>query len=178
MLLLALVAVLLVFAVQAIRARGLITSALWLAGVSAVTSVLLYMLGARLVAVVELSVGAGLVTVLFVFAINIAGDDAIDRKTVPPVALISPLAALFVILLGWFVWPGSICQAILHGRAGPRSTWRIPPAWPSSTASRRMSISACTSRSQLGRRRSRACFFSLWLQSCWSLPSKRSVPGG
>ncbi len=110
MLLLALVAVLLVFAVQAIRARGLITSALWLAGVSALTSVLLYMLGARLVAVVELSVGAGLVTVLFVFAINIAGDDAIDRKTVPPVALISPLAALFVILLGWFVWPGSIAQ--------------------------------------------------------------------
>ena len=108
MLLLALVAILLVFALQAIRARGLITSALWLAGVSAITSVLLYMFGARLVAVIELSVGAGLVTVLFVFAISIAGDDAIERKTVPPRSLIVGFAALFVVLLGWFIWPVSV----------------------------------------------------------------------
>ncbi len=110
MLLLALVAVLLVFAVQAIRARGLVPSALWLAGVSALTAVLLYMFGARLVAVIELSVGAGLVTVLFVFAINIAGDDAIERKTVPPAGLIAAFAALFMLLLGRFVWPAELPQ--------------------------------------------------------------------
>ncbi len=107
MLLPALVAILLVFAAQAIRARGLITSALWLAGASAITSVLLYLLGARLVAVIELSVGAGLVTVLFVFAINIAGDEPIDMGTVPPLSLIIGFITLFVGLLGWFVWPAS-----------------------------------------------------------------------
>ena len=41
---------------------------------------MMFRLGAPEVAVIELSVGAGLVTVLFVFAINIAGEE-------PPVAL-------------------------------------------------------------------------------------------
>ncbi len=108
MLSLLLVLILLVFAIQAIRSKSLLTSALWLAGASAVTAVLLFMYGARLVAVIELSVGAGLVTVLFVFAINIAGDDAIAAKPVPPMPWIVGLAALFVLLLGWFVWPAPI----------------------------------------------------------------------
>src|SRR5512142_1807570 len=103
----ALIVVLLIFAIQSLRARSLITSALWLAGVSALSAVLFYLYGARLVAVIELSVGAGLVTVLFVFAINIAGDDAIEAQPVPPLRWIVPLAALFVALLGWFVWPSS-----------------------------------------------------------------------
>ena len=103
MLTLLLVAILLIFAIQAIRARALITSALWLAGVSALSSVLFYSYGAHLVAVIELSVGAGLVTVLFVFAINIAGDDAIQAQSVPPWTLVTALVALFVLLLGWFV---------------------------------------------------------------------------
>ena len=54
----------------------------------------MYRLGAPEVAVIELSVGAGLVTVLFVFAISIAGEE-------PPVALRAlvpwPLAALGVL---------------------------------------------------------------------------------
>jgi len=53
----------------------LIASALWLAGVSALVSIMCYLLGAYAVAVIELSVGAGLVTVLFVFAISIAGEE-------------------------------------------------------------------------------------------------------
>jgi NADH:ubiquinone oxidoreductase subunit 6 (subunit J) len=111
MLFLLLMAILLVFAIQAIRARALITSALWLAGMSALLSVLFYMYGAHLIAVIELSVGAGLVTVLFVFAINIAGDDAIQAKPVPPRGWIVALAALFVLLLGWFVWPVPVTAA-------------------------------------------------------------------
>jgi uncharacterized MnhB-related membrane protein len=59
-------------AVQAIRVKRLISSALWLAGTSALLSISFYLLGAPTVAAIELSVGAGLVTVLFVFAINIA----------------------------------------------------------------------------------------------------------
>ncbi len=108
MLLLSLIAILLVFAIQAIRSKGLITSALWLAGVSALSAVLLYLYGAHLVAVIELSVGAGLVTVLFVFAINMAGDDAVRAEPVPPLALILAVTALFIFLLGWFVWPAPV----------------------------------------------------------------------
>jgi NADH:ubiquinone oxidoreductase subunit 6 (subunit J) len=111
MLSLLLVLILLVFAVQAIRSKALLTSALWLAGASAMTAILLFMYGARLVAVIELSVGAGLVTVLFVFAINIAGDDAIDARPIPPMPWIVGLSALFVLLLGWFVWPAPVVAA-------------------------------------------------------------------
>lgn len=107
MLYLLLIVLLLAFAVQALRAKALITSALWLAAVSAMTSILLFLYGAHSVAVIELSVGAGLVTVLFVFAINIAGDDAIEAKPVPPLPWIVSLAGLFVFLLGWFVWPSA-----------------------------------------------------------------------
>jgi uncharacterized MnhB-related membrane protein len=88
------VAATLVCAWQAVRAPRLLLAALWLAGASALTALLMYRLGAPEVAVIELSVGAGLVTVLFVFAINIAGEE-------PPVALRSlvpkPLAALGVL---------------------------------------------------------------------------------
>jgi len=98
-----LVVLTLVFAVQAIRARQLISSALWLAGVSALCATLLFIYGAQLVAIVELSVGAGLVTVLFVFAINIAGDETPDQKAVPPWPVTAGFISLFVFLLGWFL---------------------------------------------------------------------------
>ena len=61
-------------AVMAVRTQRLLVSALWLAGASALVSLWMYILGAPEVAVIELSVGAGLVTVLFVFAINVAGE--------------------------------------------------------------------------------------------------------
>jgi uncharacterized MnhB-related membrane protein len=84
---------LLVCAYMAIRTGRLLSSALWLAGASALTSLLMYMLGAPEVAVIELSVGAGLVTILFVFAINIAGDEAIEVKSLIP----WPLALVLVV---------------------------------------------------------------------------------
>jgi uncharacterized MnhB-related membrane protein len=95
----------LVCAVQAIRASRLLYSAMWLAGTSALVALLMYMLGAPEVAVIELSVGAGLVTVIFVFAINIAGDEMFKVKPLIP----KPLALLFiliaVLLTGWFILP-------------------------------------------------------------------------
>jgi uncharacterized MnhB-related membrane protein len=86
-------------AVQAIRSPRLLTAAIWLAGVSALVSIVLYVLGAQQIAVIELSVGAGLVTVLFVFAISIAGEEAIAlRGIVPrPVGLILVIVALAVL---------------------------------------------------------------------------------
>ena len=67
----------LISAIQAIRVKRLLVTALWLASTSALTSIMLYLLGGYRIAVIELSVGAGLVTVLFVFAINIAGEEPI-----------------------------------------------------------------------------------------------------
>jgi NADH:ubiquinone oxidoreductase subunit 6 (subunit J) len=74
---------LLVFCIQAIRAQRLLASALWLASASAVLSIVFYALGGYQVAVFELSIGAGLVTVLFVFAISIAGEDAMHSRALP-----------------------------------------------------------------------------------------------
>ena len=95
------------FAVAAIRARRLLTSAIWLAGVSALISVVLYLYGAHEVAVIELSVGAGLVTVLFVFAISISGDEPVESRAVIPWPLVTGMAVLLVGLLGWYLLPAS-----------------------------------------------------------------------
>jgi uncharacterized MnhB-related membrane protein len=69
---------------RAIHAQRLVAAALWLAAVSALNAVVLYEMGAREAAVIELSVGAGLVTVLFVFAIGIAGDGQWTRARSSP----------------------------------------------------------------------------------------------
>lgn len=88
----------------AARARSLLASALWLAGTSALVAILLYALGAHEVAVIELSVGAGLVTVLLVFAINIAGEEKLGLRPVVPRGLagllcVAPLAAIGALIL-------------------------------------------------------------------------------
>ena len=98
-----LIVVAVIFAFQAIRARGLIASALWLAGTSALTALVLYLYGAHQVAVIELSVGTGLVTVLFVLAINIAGDSPMAAGWVVARPLAIGVSLLFVMVLGWFV---------------------------------------------------------------------------
>ncbi|NPV85875.1 MAG: DUF4040 domain-containing protein [Anaerolineae bacterium] len=95
----------LVCALQAIRTSRLLMAALWLAGCSALVALMMYLLGAPQVAVIELSVGAGLVTVLFVFAINIAGEEVMDlRSLLPrPLAVVAVVAVLA--LLGWIMVP-------------------------------------------------------------------------
>ncbi len=92
-------------AVLAIRAARLLTAAFWLAGVSLLTALTLYLIGAREVAVIELSVGAGLVTVLFVFAISIAGDDAMRSRPVISKSLACLLIVLSSLLLGFLILP-------------------------------------------------------------------------
>ena len=67
---------------SAIMARRLLSSALWLAACSALLSILFYLMGGAELAVIELSVGAGLVTVLFVLAISVAGEDVSDLKAI------------------------------------------------------------------------------------------------
>ncbi len=83
----------------AVRARPLM-SALWLAGLSALVSILLYRLGAPEIAVIELSVGAGLITVLLAFAISMAEDETMPAPLVP-----RPFAWLLVIVAaGALLW--------------------------------------------------------------------------
>ncbi len=94
-------------AVLAMRATRLLTAALWLAGVSVGTALILYLIGAREVAVIELSVGAGLVTILFVFAISIAGEDAMQSPSLIPHSLAALLMIAVLCLLGLLMLPGA-----------------------------------------------------------------------
>ena len=90
-------------AAMAVRARPL-HAALWLAALSALIAIVLYRLGAPEVAVIELSVGAGLITVLFAFAISMAEDEAMPAPLVP-----RPFAWLLVDVAGgvllWLLLP-------------------------------------------------------------------------
>ena len=115
-------------AIQATRAERLLLSALWLAGVSAFTAMIFYSMGAREVAIIELSVGAGLVTVLFVFAISVAGDETIDGHPAVPRSLAVMLAGLCAVGLIWLLRDGlspaptapsatSLAQALWSDRA-------------------------------------------------------------
>lgn len=78
---------------QVIQAKNLTHSALWLAFTSALVSWLIYLLGAQILAVIELSVGAGVVTILLVFAINIVGNEQEVKKPFIPQSV-----ALFIII--------------------------------------------------------------------------------
>ena len=95
----------LICAIQAIRAERLLVSALWLAGCSAFLAVAIGLLGAPEVGVVELSVGAGLVTVIFVFAINIAGEETSVSGPLVARPLAWGLLGLFGFLLIWLIIP-------------------------------------------------------------------------
>lgn len=86
---------------MAVRASHLLVAVLDLAGASVFVSILLYLLGAREVAVIELSVGAGLVTVMLILTASIAGEDLTGGRSVVPqtLALMLPVLALLVTAL-------------------------------------------------------------------------------
>ncbi len=100
-----LVSAALLCALQAIHSKRLLISALWLAALSALLSILFYILGAEQVAVIELSVGAGLVTVLFVFAINVAGDQELKGRDIIPIPFAAGLVLIGILLLIRFIVP-------------------------------------------------------------------------
>ncbi len=108
-----------VFAVQSIRTRQLLISAVWLAFVSALLSVLLYLYGAPIVAVIELSVGAGLVTVFFVFSVAIAGEDAVRVRSLVPKPLGFGLPILLALLLAWYLSTPVVSVGSSAGMAEP-----------------------------------------------------------
>lgn len=99
-------------AYRATVSKRILSSTLYLACISALTSVVIYMLGATQVAVMELSVGAGLVTVLMVYALSVVGDDALDPTSLIPKPLALGLVAAVTILLGWMVFPAIQAVAV------------------------------------------------------------------
>ena len=92
-------------AYRAMVAKRILSATIYLACISALTSAIIYLLGAAQVAVMELSVGAGLVTVLLVYALSVVGDDATDPSSVIPKPLAFILVGLTTVLLGWMVFP-------------------------------------------------------------------------
>ena len=92
-------------AYRAMISKHLLPSALYLACVSALSTVILYKLGAYEVAVIELSVGAGLVTVLLVYALSVVGDDSFDPASIIPKPLAFLLVAAIAIMVGWMAYP-------------------------------------------------------------------------
>jgi len=101
------VLIIVICSILSIRAKLLLVGALWLAVTSAVVAALLYGLGAHEIAVIELSVGAGLVTVLFVFAISLMGGASSFPASIIPKPLAYGLALVCALLLGLMVLPAA-----------------------------------------------------------------------
>ncbi len=91
--------------------RDLLKSAIGLAVLSALLTVVMFLLNAPIAAVFELSVCAGLITVVFISAISLTRVHTAEEKaaewkqrmkrfTLLPILLIAVLAALV-----WFLWP-------------------------------------------------------------------------
>jgi NADH-quinone oxidoreductase subunit J len=94
-----------VFALGAVMARRLLTSAIMLALVSICVSLIFFNFGAPWAAVFELSVCAGLITVLFVGAVSLirSEDEKHPENRARFYAL--PLAAAIFAIAGWFYLP-------------------------------------------------------------------------
>lgn len=102
---------------RAITEARILSSTIYLAFVSASVAMMLYLLGAYQIAVIELSVGAGLVTVLLVYAISVVGDDATDPGPVIPRPVALGLALLTAVMLGYLAY--SLPSRALAGRVPP-----------------------------------------------------------
>jgi len=101
-------------AILAVTSKRLLVSAIWLAVTSALVALMLYLLGAQQLAVIELSVGAGLVTVLFVFAINISGEEPLGLKPVMPKTLAWVLVIVAVAMTIFLTLKGGILGLTLQ----------------------------------------------------------------
>ncbi len=118
-------------AYRAIVSKKILSATIYLACISALVSAVLYSLGAAQVAVMELSVGAGLVTVLLVYAVSVVGDDALDPPSVIPKPLAFLLVGLVTILLGFMAFPavpsyferGSMALAVSLWRSRVLDVW-------------------------------------------------------
>lgn len=111
-------------AILAVTSKRLLVSAIWLAVTSALTALMLYLLGAPQIAVIELSVGAGLVTVLFVFAINISGEEPLNLKPIMPRLLAWGLVVVAVGMTAYMlINSGILGSALVTSTTRPSILW-------------------------------------------------------
>lgn len=80
LILLLLLGLMVVAAVAAVMIRSLLKSAIALAALSIVLAIVLFFLGSPLAALFELSVCAGLITVIFISAISLTGNKSKDEE--------------------------------------------------------------------------------------------------
>jgi NADH:ubiquinone oxidoreductase subunit 6 (subunit J) len=95
-----------VFAAGAVMARRLLTAAVMLALVSVCVSLIFFGFGAPWAAVFELSVCAGLITVLFIGAVSLIRADEEKAPEDRAAAYALPLAAAVFAIAAWFYLPG------------------------------------------------------------------------
>ena len=107
------------FAVWAVMAPNLLVSAMMLALVSIAASLLLFSFGAPWAAVFELSVCAGLITVLFIGGVSLVRADHERNPEKRTVFHILPLALAIAAIAAWFYVPEFFY--LLSG-------WRLPAA--------------------------------------------------
>lgn len=114
----------LVFAFQAIRATRMMIAVVWLACTSALVAVLLYAVGGREIAIIELSVGAGLVTVLFAFALSLVGENLKETISLIPRPLVWALLIHIMVLLAWLIFPLAAKPAAAAGSSFSDILWQ------------------------------------------------------
>ncbi len=118
-----LIIVMLSCAIYAVRAKRLLSSALWLAGVSISTAILLYLIGAVWIAVIELSLSVGLITILLVFAISMAGADSPNQ---PVSRLLNvPLVLLMLALVIGLTMPILVTQTNIPESSFATIFWNV-----------------------------------------------------
>ncbi|MGF1507445.1 MAG: NADH-quinone oxidoreductase subunit J [Anaerolineae bacterium] len=110
-------ACILVCAVLALGAKRLLVSVTALVGVSASLSLMLYLLGAPMLAGVELCVCSGLIAVLLVFTLNLVGEEQVERRPVLPVMVAVGLLLAVVAALVYLVQP--LASSDLAGPTSP-----------------------------------------------------------
>lgn len=84
-------------ALTATQAQELLQAVIWLALTNALLAILIFELGAREIAVIELSVGGGLIPILITFALNLIGEQPTQR---PSTAYRLLSAGLVVLVVG------------------------------------------------------------------------------
>ncbi|OGR68962.1 MAG: hypothetical protein A2081_02915 [Elusimicrobia bacterium GWC2_61_19] len=94
-----------VFALWAVMAKKLLTSAIMLALVSVAVSLIFFDFSAPWAGVFELSVCAGLITVLFIGAVSLIRADEDKRPENRAFAYALPLAAAVFAIAAWFYLP-------------------------------------------------------------------------
>ena len=116
---------------RSIVPKKILSAAIYLACISAFVYAVIYMLGAPQVAVIELSVGAGLVSVLLVYAVSVVGDDTLDPPSVVPKPLAFGVIGLASIVLGWMAYPATPVSFERGSMDLATSMWqsRVLDAW-------------------------------------------------